>query len=86
MPSRCYRPVSPAHRNESAYKLTCPSCGAPPGFLCASLRSGIAERRAHRKRRPVVRECLPDLREWWRSMRKYEGPRPEARPADLVVP
>lgn len=86
MPIRCYRPVSATHSNESCYKLTCPSCGSPPGFLCASRRTGAPQRRPHCKRSSRKREPLPDLREWWRSMAKYEGGHARPRPAELVVP
>jgi hypothetical protein len=85
MPSRCYRPVSAVHRSESTYSLTCPRCGAPAGFLCVS-KTSQPQRTPHRRRSPVDRERLPDLRLWWRAMAPYEGQLAQPRPADLVVP
>jgi hypothetical protein len=86
MPSRCYRKVSPEHRTESSYKLTCQTCGAPPGFLCVSRKTGGTEYLPHRRRAVVAREAMPDLRRWWRSMKPYEGMYAKPRPEGLRVP
>lgn len=89
-----YRPVPPTRCNESPYKVSCPSCGAPPGRLCASRRSGRTlvgpqGYYAHRKRRPVDRERLPKLGRWWRAVAPWEGQHKKPRrslPASLAVP
>ena len=82
-----YQKVSPCHCDESHYKLSCPICGAPPGFQCAARNSGQPQRRPHRKRAPADRKpSLPDLRLWWRKMSIYEGEHGKKRPSWLVIP
>ncbi len=81
-----YQAVSPNHRNESAYKLTCQYCGAPPGFRCAGRRTGQPQRDPHRKRRAVDHERLPNLSSWWKSAARWEGKHAKRRPPDYVVP
>ena len=80
-----FQQVSPKHRNESAYKLTCPKCGALPGFLYASKSSSTMRGRVHRARSPVDREVVRDLRLWWRAMGCYEGQHAKPRPMGLTV-
>lgn len=81
-----YQKVSLRHCDESPYKVTCSACRAPAGFLCASKNGRPMRGRVHRKRRPVNRERLPDLRLWWRSVARFEGEHAKPRPAGLVVP
>jgi hypothetical protein len=69
----------------SIYRNPCPSCGAPPWHYCRS-GSGNRNTNAHIERESRNTEPLPDLRDWWRSMKVYEGKHPLLRPADLVVP
>ncbi len=63
----------------------CPVCGAKPGQRCIA-RGGKRSKYAHSLRGRPIESSVPDLSEWWRSMRDYEGVRPKPRPADLVVP
>lgn len=69
------------------YQSACPTCHAPAGFRCATT-SGERRWRMHFERSApvVVREPLPDLSGWWRSMKVYEGAHPLARPEGLRVP
>jgi hypothetical protein len=38
------------------------------------------------KHNASARPHLPDLREWWLSVAKYEGQKAKKRPASLVIP
>lgn len=68
-----------------AYKILCPTCQAPAGHFCITL-DGEVSRYAHAKRDKAFRPEIPDLREWWRSMARFEGQFAQKRPPDLVVP
>jgi hypothetical protein len=61
---------------------------APKPQRCQEQRqtffNGKRDERARKMQIPV--EPLPDLRDWWRSMKPYEGKYAKPRPADLVVP
>ena len=70
---------------DSPYRNSCPACHAEPLYNCVSK----AGKRCymHRERSaPVISAPLPDLREWWRSMKIYEGKYPLPRPEGLSVP
>lgn len=68
-----------------AYKIPCPSCHAATGHFCVT-RDGMISKYAHSERDREYRPALPDLREWWRSMARFEGQFAQKRPPDLVVP
>jgi hypothetical protein len=88
-----YRRV-PRGCNNSSYDSVCRSCCAPIGHYCISKRTGRPSLFPHRSRKPaprkieaaVFREPLPDLSNWWRKMRCYEGQFALPRPANLVIP
>lgn len=83
-----YVAVRPTRRYlDSPYVNACPICEAPAWHRCVAA-SGERRWKAHPERggQVVQREPLPDLSDWWRSMKQYEGQFPKPRPADLVVP
>lgn len=64
----------------------CPSCGANPGEPCRTkFRKPARYPHSLRYRQPE-RPAIPDLRQWWRSVARYEGNHPLPRPDGLVVP
>lgn len=77
--------VTGPRANRNAYRIPCPKCNAPAGHFCVT-SDGEVSRYAHAERDRVIKPELPDLREWWRAMRIYEGARPKPRPGWLVVP
>jgi hypothetical protein len=68
-----------------AYTIPCPTCQAPAGHYCQT-RDGELSKYAHASRDREYRPALPDLREWWKSMARFEGQFAQKRPPDLVVP
>jgi hypothetical protein len=70
---------------DSAYLKPCPACDAKPLHHCVS-RSGERVNIHCAREMQVPVEPLPDLRDWWRSMKPYEGKYAKPRPAGLVVP
>lgn len=75
--TRKYRPRIP--------HTYCPVCDAQPGQRCIG-RNGEPSKHPHSRRGRPAESKMPDLREWWRSVRIYEGQFAQKRPADLVVP
>jgi hypothetical protein len=68
-------PFFPVFRGTDArYSIACPKCGSAPGSRCNS--NGVSSRYIHRQRtldkKPEVR-AVPQLVNWWRSMKAYEG-------------
>ena len=81
-------PFFPIHHGfDARYSIPCPKCGAATWSRCNS--RGVASRYIHASRtldkKPEVR-ALPAFVNWWRSMKRYEGERPQKRPSDLEVP
>ena len=63
----------------------CPVCHAQPGEYCKN-RNGERSRYAHSMRGRPAESAMPDLRDWWKSMARFEGQYAEPRPDWLRVP
>lgn len=77
--------VTGPRSKRNAYKVSCPTCQAPAGHFCLTA-DGQVSRYAHAARDRESRPALPDLREWWKAMARFEGQFAQKRPTDLVVP
>jgi hypothetical protein len=77
--------VTGPRAKRNAYRVACPTCASPAGHYCQT-RDGKLSKYAHTSRDREYRPALPDLRAWWRSMKRYEGSNPLPRPAELRVP
>lgn len=77
--------VTGPRAKRTAYRIACPTCQAPIGHHCQT-RDGEVTRYAHAERDRIQKPELPDLRDWWKSMSRYEGQFAKPRPAHLRVP
>lgn len=77
--------VTGPRAKRNAYRIACPTCQVPAGHYCVTA-DGKVSKYAHVQRDRIQESAMPDLREWWRSMARYEGNHPLPRAADLVVP
>jgi hypothetical protein len=86
------KPTFPVSRRVFApiYNRDCPTCGAGRGFYCTSSSGKMLAGKTHRARDLSLPAHAPgpikNLRDWWTSMRPYEGQFAKPRPAGLVVP